>query len=1447
TDGSGDPIQAMDESGNPVWLTDETGAPLYLDQDGNQTTQETDSEGNFNTPIPVYEMVNVIQDSDIFETYWNSMTQEEKLALLDLAWDLAHYPQPRDDTTPPRDLNLHIGQSTGESYLLNTGDIHVTQDTGTFTAAEVVSTHGDVTIISQSIAGVAAEQKEEITDEYVLGQYAQKLVGEKLVGETAQYGTDANVYGEEITLAATAGDITGLTTEQRSWPETTIGIIENEDNPPTNYPASGTWSMTRDTDGKIVMIFVIDYTAVRDVDLESAGKLNATAAGNIQIAELTGDMGVDHVKAGGTVSLTAPGNILDVRTHEAIANIIAGLGDSALTAGGTIGAGPEDRIDVKVDGTLYTDAQGDVNLNAIEDLNLVSDSKNGQVNVDGTGDLNLRNTGKYHDDLTIGAIQAQGDVSITAEGGIVLGDRLGRPAQIEGVSISIMAKNGSVGDAEYPVVVDTDSVQGGTLSVRATNGTVFVDELDGDVLIGTIQASGDETNGKGEIQITSPGSITVGTVASAGGGNVTLTTQNGAMIESAKIPSDTIRAAAEAILAAAQAQAKADALQDQCDILARYVILLNQAKIELETAKANLDQSKAELAVAQQDLTDRQAEQTQAAQDVADAEQNLAQAEAELETAKQTQTEKQAALTEANDELVQAETELEALKQADPQDAQAIEAQELVVGQAQDAAGQAQIEAEQAEDDVTAAQTEVSNREGTLETAKSDLETAKTATADAQTQVKEKEAAVATREAEAKAAIAKADTDTFGKVSGLKDAPSIEDAITAVSGELGTKQTELSSKQTELSDAQAQAQSLRDQADVLAGAAVPSGIIAEGDLNLELTLADGGTVSIGEADNALGTTVGGKLNVSTGENTSLADVYLESGSDLELNPISASGQIRIDSLGSITGTGNSNTITAAETILNSVHGTVGTSASSPLRTSVDQVTASGEHVWIRNDKSLAVGTMVGGSVGLTVSGDVTSGTPMGGDSNIVADDLNIKANSNIGTPDDRLIVESGEISTDSDNAFLGSEGNLVVDRITASGTVDLSSGGIVSDKGTTTAIDASQLKIDAGGGIGAADQPLNVSVSGQVTAEAGYGTAHIKNSYTSGVGGGGGGGGIPGAITLIHEPTGVRVSGTIGEDAILSVTDPAANTEDAAYRYLNQIRPDKALAYYQIKLEGTFSGKLTVQIPVDTKYEGKELTVITCLNGRLTTENLTVKDGFVTFTTETLSSYMVLDGKYTVTTYGKGQFETSNGVEYPLGAKRFADVAMTDWFYPYVAYVSFLGMMAGVSDTEFAPNSTATRGMMVTILYRLVGASDTVGDNSFRDVAPDSWYAKAAVWAKQQGVTAGFEDGTFRPDASITREQFVTMLYSYAKNQGYDVSARADLSTFQDSGEISGFAKEAMSWAVAVGLVSGRSDIMIAARDTATRGELAVIIQRFTECYGPKSLIINESLLESGK
>ncbi|MEA4932918.1 MAG: S-layer homology domain-containing protein, partial [Lawsonibacter sp.] len=862
-------------------------------------------------------------------------------------------------------------------------------------------------------------------------------------------------------------------------------------------------------------------------------------------------------------------------------------------------------------------------------------------------------------------------------------------------------------------------------------------------------------------------------------------------------------------------------------------------------AKANLDLSKAELANAQQNLIERQADQTQAVQNVADAEQNLAQAEAELETAEQIKVEKQTALTEANDNLAQAETELETLKQADPQDAEAIAAQELVVSEAQAAASQAQSEAEQAEDDVTAAQTEVLNHGTALETEKSDLETAKTATANAQTLVKEKQAAVATREAEATAAITKADTDTFGKVSGLKDAQSIENAIAAVSGELGTKQTELGSKQIELNGAQVQAQSLSDQADVLAGAAVPSGITTGGDLNLELALAGGGMTSIGEADNALGMTVGGTLNVSTGKNTNLANVYLESGRDLELNPISALGKVRIDSLGSITGAGTDNTITAAETILNSVHGTVGTSAGSPLCTSVDQVTASGEHVWIRNDKSLTVGTIVGGNVGLTVSGDVTSGTPTGGDSNIVADDLNIKATGSIGTLSDRLMIEAGEISTDSNHAFIGSEGDLVVDRMTASGAVDLSSGGIVSDKGTGTAIGANQLTIDAGGGIGTADQPLNVNVSGEVTTEAGYGTANIKNSYTSGGGGNGGGGGgaIPGATTLIHEPTGVRVSGTIGEDAVLKVTDPVANAEDAAYHYLNQIRADKALAYHQIKLEGTFSGKLTVQIPVDAKYEGKELTVITYLNGTLKTMDLTVKGGYVTFTTETLSSYMVLDGKYTVATYGKGQYETSNGVEYPLGTKRFVDVAMTDWFYPYVAYVSFLGMMTGVSNTEFAPNDTATRGMMVTILYRLIGASDPVGDTSFQDVEPDSWYAKAAAWAEKQGVTAGFEDGTFRPNASITREQFVTMLYSYAKNQGYDISARADLSAFRDSGEISGFAQEAMSWAVAVGLVSGRSGTVIAAQDTATRGELAVIIQHFTECYGPKNLIINEDLV----
>ena len=193
--------------------------------------------------------------------------------------------------------------------------------------------------------------------------------------------------------------------------------------------------------------------------------------------------------------------------------------------------------------------------------------------------------------------------------------------------------------------------------------------------------------------------------------------------------------------------------------------------------------------------------------------------------------------------------------------------------------------------------------------------------------------------------------------------------------------------------------------------------------------------------------------------------------------------------------------------------------------------------------------------------------------------------------------------------------------------------------------------------------------------------------------------------------------------------------------------------------------------------------------------------------------------------------EPSQPVTPPAAVLPFTDVKSGDWFQDAVAYVYDKGMMTGTSATTFAPNSTTTRGMIVTILYRLEN-EPAAGTSSFADVASGAYYAKAVAWAAENGVVTGTTATTFAPDAPITREQMAAILYRYATLKGYDVSQKADLSGYTDAGTISAYASDAMAWANAQGLITGVTNTTLAPKSSATRAQVATILMRFCETIG---------------
>ena len=177
----------------------------------------------------------------------------------------------------------------------------------------------------------------------------------------------------------------------------------------------------------------------------------------------------------------------------------------------------------------------------------------------------------------------------------------------------------------------------------------------------------------------------------------------------------------------------------------------------------------------------------------------------------------------------------------------------------------------------------------------------------------------------------------------------------------------------------------------------------------------------------------------------------------------------------------------------------------------------------------------------------------------------------------------------------------------------------------------------------------------------------------------------------------------------------------------------------------------------------------------------------------------------------------------------FTDVKETDWFYESVMTAFKKGLMNGVSETEFAPDTTLTRAMLVTILYRAEGEPATNRSIPFADIEMGSYYANAVIWAAQNGIVNGTTETTFAPDSNITREQVAAILYRYAIYKGMDAVDLSENLNFADSDDVSEYAISALNWATGCGLVTGYEDNTLRPLANTTRAEAATLLQRFIE------------------
>lgn len=187
------------------------------------------------------------------------------------------------------------------------------------------------------------------------------------------------------------------------------------------------------------------------------------------------------------------------------------------------------------------------------------------------------------------------------------------------------------------------------------------------------------------------------------------------------------------------------------------------------------------------------------------------------------------------------------------------------------------------------------------------------------------------------------------------------------------------------------------------------------------------------------------------------------------------------------------------------------------------------------------------------------------------------------------------------------------------------------------------------------------------------------------------------------------------------------------------------------------------------------------------------------------------------------------GTALAAGENPFTDVPASHWAHDDITYVYENDLMNGTDGSLFSPESTTTRAQVVTVLYRLAGQPAADWENPFWDVPASAWFHDAVTWAWENDITGGVSSTHFGAGNAVTREQLATFLYRYAQDQGYDTSARADLSGYSDAGLVSSYATEALSWANATGLIIGTTATTLSPKGSATRAQVATILSRFCQ------------------
>lgn len=354
--------------------------------------------------------------------------------------------------------------------------------------------------------------------------------------------------------------------------------------------------------------------------------------------------------------------------------------------------------------------------------------------------------------------------------------------------------------------------------------------------------------------------------------------------------------------------------------------------------------------------------------------------------------------------------------------------------------------------------------------------------------------------------------------------------------------------------------------------------------------------------------------------------------------------------------------------------------------------------------------------------------------------------------------------------------------------------------------------------------PFTISMTSQAVAQIG------ETKYTS----------------LQDAVNAVAANGTI---EIIGGTSPYTGTANKTFTVSNKTGAEITVNGQKIAKDGSYtfkytpssggsSGKTTYKVTTSAvnnggvnaspsnAEKGATITITLSPDKGYKLDKLTVTDG----SGKTVSTVKKSDTVYTFTMPASA---VKVGVSYVKATEtpsktKFNDVSANDWFASAVDYVTGKGMMNGTADNTFSPKANTTRGMVVTVLYRLENQPSTSAA-SFTDVASGAYYANAVAWANANGIVSGYGSGKFGPNDKVTREQLAAILYRYAQYKKYDVSGAKSLDGYTDAQSVSSYAVPALQWANAAGVVTGKSGSKLDPKGNATRAEVAAMLMRFCE------------------